>query len=292
MRPIPNTRNILRSKLWLALLLLTITGCKSLPKKRLKQFEAKLSYVVEHDTLKVSVANAIHCPLRVGATSKKEAIDSLLAKDFPLILSPLSDSILLYPISLSKEEVKIKFSATMGDPAQSISPSKISLPLPAGGKSKIIQGYQGKYSHNSTYSRYAIDFQMNIGDTICAVADAWVVGVIEGYTDGGSNRKWRDYANFITLYHPESKIYTQYVHLDHMGSLVSVGDKVLKGEAIGLSGMTGFTDREHLHFNVLRASEKGMSSLEIEFEEGYVGKDLKRGNWVKKPSKKAIQDKR
>lgn len=273
--------------LW-AISLVSVLACQPLPKKRLNQFETQLSYEVKGDSLYVSIGNSIHCPLRVGATSQNEEINSSLSEDFPLVLTPFADSLLTYPIKDTAQDINIRFSATMGDPAQNIQPSKISLPIKAGGKSKIIQGYKGNYSHNSTYSRYAIDFKMSIGDTIYAAENAWVVGVIEGYKHGGSNRKWRDYANFITLYHPESNIYTQYVHLDHMGSLVSVGDKVQKGEAIGISGMTGFTDQEHLHFNVLKPIEKGMASIEIEFEEGYLGKDLKRGHWVKKPIKKVI----
>lgn len=286
MRLNKNYPDIVVLKLLAGLFLVSIIACKPLPKKRLNQFENKLSYTIENDTLKVSAINPIRCRLRVRASSENEEIQALLAKDFPLVLLPMSDSIYRYPTSVKKEDVKIRLSVTMGDLNETINPQKISLPFLEGGKSYIIQGYKGKYSHNSDYSRYAIDFQLKIGDTICAVEDAWVVGVIEDYKYGGKNRKWRDYANFITLYHPASKIFTQYVHLDHKGSLVSVGDKVKQGDPIALAGMTGFTDREHLHFNVLKASEKGMSSIEIAFQEGYLGKELKRGMWVKKPKRK------
>lgn len=269
--------------LFVSLLVISSFACKPLPKQRLNQFDSKVFYEVKGDSLLVSVENPVHCPLRVGATSDDEEIQDFLSKDFPLVLPPLIDSLWVYPLADTGKEVKIRFSITMGDPAEAINPSLISLPIKAGSKAKIIQGYNGSYSHNSDYSRYAIDFNIQMGDTMYAVADAWVVGVIEGYKYGGSNRKWRDYANFITLYHPEMGLYTQYVHLDHMGSLVAVGDKVKQGDPVGISGMTGFTDVEHLHFNVLRATEKGMSSFEIEFEEGYKGKDLKKNMWVEKP---------
>ena len=77
-------------------------------------------------------------------------------------------------------------------------------------------------------------------------------------------------------------IYTQYVHLDHQGSLVEVGDKVQKGQAIGISGMTGFSSGEHLHFNVLRATEEGMASHPVNFEGGVEGSSLKKGQKIKK----------
>jgi murein DD-endopeptidase MepM/ murein hydrolase activator NlpD len=61
-----------------------------------------------------------------------------------------------------------------------------------------------------------------------------------------------NYANFINLYHPDKNVYTQYVHLRQNGSLVEVGDRVLAGHPIGISGATGWTSKPHLHFNVVR----------------------------------------
>ena len=77
-------------------------------------------------------------------------------------------------------------------------------------------------------------------------------------------------------------LYTQYVHLTHSGSLVTVGDRVKAEQAIGLSGKTGQTDIEYLHFNVLKPNSTGMESVPIEFEQGYKGVDLKKGDWIKK----------
>lgn len=77
-------------------------------------------------------------------------------------------------------------------------------------------------------------------------------------------------------------VYTQYVHLVHEGSFVEVGDSVQSNQVIGLSGKTGRTDIEHLHFNVLIPNKDGMESTEIEFLEGYLGVNLKRGDSVKK----------
>ena len=131
-------------------------------------------------------------------------------------------------------------------------------------------------------SKYALDFNLIEGDTICAAADGFVVGVIEDYTRGGRSKKWRDYANDITVFHPEMNLYTQYVHLMHKGSLVEVGDYVRSEQAIGLSGKTGQTDMEHLHFNVLKANNSDMQSEQINFKEGYKGIELKKGDWIKK----------
>lgn len=154
----------------------------------------------------------------------------------------------------------------------------MNLPFKRGYKYKIIQAYNGSFSHTSEYSKYALDFNLTEGDTICAAADSFVVGVIEGYTRGGRAKKWRDYTNYITVFHPEMNLYTQYVHLMHEGSFVEVGDYVKSEQAIGRSGKTGRTDIEHLHFNVLRANDSGMQSEQINFKEGYRGIDLKKGD--------------
>jgi len=157
------------------------------------------------------------------------------------------------------------------------------LPFPKNRSYKIIQGYNGSHSHNTDYSRYAIDFSLKINDTVCSAADGYVVGVIKDYKLGGTTEDWIDYSNYITIYHPKSGLFTQYVHLIKNGSFVKVGDTVTKGQPIGLSGMTGYTTVPHLHFNVLKPDKKeGLISTDIEFEEGYKGTELTENITVKK----------
>ena len=110
-----------------------------------------------------------------------------------------------------------------------------------------------------------------------------MVGVIKDYELSGTTKDWIDYANYITIYHSKSGLFTQYVHLIKNGSFVKVGDTVVKGQPIGLSGMTGYTTVPHLHFNVLIPDKKeGLVSTDIEFEEGYKGTELTENTTVKK----------
>ncbi|MEL6254784.1 MAG: M23 family metallopeptidase [Bacteroidota bacterium] len=269
------------STLILLTVLMLSVSCKPLPGKKLYQFSLNATYKLEGDSLKIDISNILACPLRLNAWSKSEIIDEVLDEDFPMIYPAFTDTSFSYYVGAMEQDFKIHFPSTYGDTAQEILDKKIAYPFPKGNEVLIIQAYNGAYSHNSDYSRYALDFELFVGDTITAVADAWVIGVIDGYMYGGKDRKWRPYSNFITLYHPESHIYTQYVHLKHKGSFVDVGDFVKKGQPIGLCGLTGFTDREHLHFNVLRPSKDGMESMKIEFENGVKGEDLKRGMKVK-----------
>ena len=74
----------------------------------------------------------------------------------------------------------------------------------------------------------------------------------DGWTPDEKLAYWINAQNaFIAIYHTQSGLYTQYVHLNHKGVLVKLGDYVKKGQPIGISGMTGFTTIEHLHFNVI-----------------------------------------
>ena len=149
---------------------------------------------------------------------------------------------------------------------------------------KIVQGFNGKFSHSSTYSKYAIDFSLKIGDTITSVDDGYVVGLIEKYKEFGTSKKWKenDRSNYITIYHPHSGLYSQYVHLNYNGGIIELGDYVEKGQPIGISGMTGYTTIEHLHFNVKIPTDKyGLISTEYEFENEIKASELKRDDVIK-----------
>lgn len=257
-------------------------ACKSVPKQTLYQTDIGLDYTISNDTLLIKTPNPLLTPIRVTASSKTESIDRVLKMDFPKTLPPKTDSSFVYIIPNISPKTKISFSASFGDLKRKIDLNKLSLPFPKGKTYKIIQGYNGQFSHQSTYSKHALDFNFIIGDTVTAADDGYVVGVIEGYKDGGNSKKWRDYANYITLYHAHSGIFTQYVHLVHNGSFVEVGDTVKMGEPIGLSGNTGFSSVEHLHFNVLVPGKSGFISFPIHFIEGYDGRELNKGMEVKK----------
>ncbi|MEM7370893.1 MAG: M23 family metallopeptidase [Bacteroidota bacterium] len=265
---------------WMTLLIIVVCsfGCQPLPKVQLRQFTFEREYKVEKDSLFIFLPNPLACPLRLSASSKQLAIQKVLDQHFPFILPANADTSFQGAlIDWTEGEAVISFRYVFGDPADTIISDTIALPFPKGKTYEIIQGYKGSFSHNSDYSRYAIDFNLQIGDTICAAADGSVVGVIEGYTYGGNSKRWRPYANFITLYHPQLGLFTQYVHLDHLGSFVAVGDAVQQGQAIGLSGETGFTSVEHLHFNVLKNTESSLSSTPVYFgKEGYPGEKMKR----------------
>lgn len=264
-------------------MVLTI-GCSKnhkLPQEKYFPFNYSAYYSYANDTLKVVVKNPLNCPLRISISAPDKSLLDLVAKFGTLTLKEKSDTIIKYYLNTQKEII-LKFDSKFGDLNKEIIKEKFSLPFPKNRSYKIIQGYNGSHSHNTVFSRYAIDFSLKINDTVCSAADGYVVGVIKDYEFGGTTLDWLDYSNYITIYHPKSGLFTEYAHLNKNGSFVKVGDTVTKGQPIGLSGMTGYTTVPHLHFNVLVPDRKGgLESIAIEFEEGYKGTELTENTIVK-----------
>ncbi|MCI4667671.1 MAG: M23 family metallopeptidase [Bacteroidia bacterium] len=271
--------------IWCVVFIFTLmigVGCRQVPRKKIPPFKVSSTYSFKADSLVVKVENEILCPIFLKASSEDSSLQALLNLRFPIFLKPLQDSTIVEPGFESFQEEKISFRYTLGDHRIAPEDTTISIPFPKGKAYKVIQGYHGSYSHSSSFSRYAVDFAMAVGDTITAAADGYVVGVIEDYKHGGRDRKWRPYANWVTVFHPDKNIFTQYVHLQYKGSLVEVGDTVKTNQPIAISGLTGFTSGPHLHFNVLKATEEGFVSIPCTYYKNIPGQRLTRGTLVRR----------
>ena len=102
---------------------------------------------------------------------------------------------------------------------------------------------------------------------LAAGADGIVVDVKENSNQGGVNRKYENFENFVEIRHGDE--YSYYGHLKKNGVLVKIGDKVRAGQLIGYSGATGWManiKEPHLHFMVGRYS---YNNLEIKFKKLY-----------------------
>lgn len=120
------------------------------------------------------------------------------------------------------------------------------LPYKEGASFRVIQGYFSKFTHKE---RAALDFNMNRGTNITAAREGVVVRVKEDGERGGLNKKYRPFGNNIVIQHADGSR-AGYWHLQHDGALVAVGDTVMKGQVIALSGKTGYAAVPHLHFLV------------------------------------------
>lgn len=273
---------------YIIILTILIAGCHSIdpPNERYNQFDlSAIKVSIRNDTLFCGLKNSLDCPLRFYISTSDSTVNKTLQSLHPITFRSKKDTLIMIRLnSHSSNLLQTTWGACLGDLDRKIDANKMSLPFLKGKSYTIVQGYNGQYSHHTDYSRYAIDFGMQINDTVCAADDGVVVGVIKDYTLGGNDKSWEDFANYITLYHPHSGLYTQYVHLKYKGSLVKVGDTVKQGQAIGLAGMTGFTSVPHLHFNVLIPCppKDGFRSIPIEFIEHYSGNSMKANDIVKK----------
>lgn len=277
-------------KIFYYTIILTIlfAGCQSIdiPNERYNQFDlSAIKVYIRNDTLFCGLKNSLDCPLRFYISTSDSSVNKTLHSLNPITFRSKKDTLIMIRLySNSSNQLQTSWRACMGDLDRKIDYNKMSLPFLKGKNYKIVQSYNGQYSHHTDYSRYAIDFGLQINDTICAADDGFAVGVIKDYKIGGNDKRLEEFANYITLYHPHSGLYTQYVHLKYNGSLVKVGDIVKKGQAIGLAGMTGFTSIAHLHFNVLIPCppKDGFKSIPIEFIEHYSGNSLRINDIVKK----------
>jgi len=261
-------------------------GCTSLsklPKEQYYEFTYRFDRKHEGDSVYFHLKNPLQCPVNVVLTN--DSLNPDMERLFGCVtLQPLQDTVLTIAYRSFNQSAKSKYVVRYGDLNREVIKNKIAYPFPRGKSYKVIQGYNGKFTHSNAYSQYAIDFNLLVGDTITSVDKGFVVGLIQDYKGHGKTKEWltHDKSNYLTIYHPHSGLYTQYVHLDHKGALVKLGDWVEQGQAIGISGMTGFTTTAHLHFNVkIPSAEKGLISTKIEFESGFKGENLKRNDIVK-----------
>ncbi len=120
------------------------------------------------------------------------------------------------------------------------------LPYPIGEAYTLVQGNCGSQDHINNI-RYAFDFAMPIGSVVTAAQDGNVFMFEEGVVDGDRtvNRH-----NILIIAHFNGT-FGRYLHLKQDGVLVELGQEVLRGDTIALSGDTGFVREPLLHFDVV-----------------------------------------
>ena len=130
--------------------------------------------------------------------------------------------------------------------------SEYILPYPAGEKYYISQGNCGLLSHMQNYSmgidmRYAYDFKMPIGSKVIAARSGIVINTEDFYSN--NTTKYEE-TNLVGIKHVDGTV-ALYFHFSPKGVLVNIGDKVSRGDLIGISGSSGMTgNSSHLHFEV------------------------------------------
>lgn len=135
------------------------------------------------------------------------------------------------------------------------------LPYEKGTSRRLVQSYYGTFSHKN---RAALDFKMKKGTKIIAARGGIVTRMEEKHNKGGTNKRYRDSANYIIITHTDGSR-AGYWHLQQDGVLVNIGDNVQPGQVIGLSGKTGYAATAHLHFLVWKSSGGRWQSIPTRF---------------------------
>jgi murein DD-endopeptidase MepM/ murein hydrolase activator NlpD len=94
--------------------------------------------------------------------------------------------------------------------------------------------------------QYAYDFLMPIGTPVAAARSGVVFLVEERFSDG-TRRAGEE--NYVNVLHEDGTL-AGYVHFTQNGALVAVGESVVQGQMIGISGDSGSSTEPHLHFHV------------------------------------------
>jgi murein DD-endopeptidase MepM/ murein hydrolase activator NlpD len=132
----------------------------------------------------------------------------------------------------------INHTLPVGKPIQGLSLSwpmvTFTITQPFGPTNVALEPPFGPYRHFHT----GIDIAAPLGTPVMAAADGLVVAVGHGTTG---------YGNFVVVAHGGG-VETLYGHL--LQTNVKVGDRVVRGEVIGLEGSTGFSTGPHVHFEV------------------------------------------
>lgn len=271
-----------KNSIVIALLLSVLYACNSvkLPQAKFNASPLGYSQQVVRDSLIIMVDNLLECPVRIVLN------DSSLNKRFEnkglVLLSPKEKKRTSIFLGDSKQ-YDLGANYMLGNAMSYPKETRLALPFQNGKKYTVVQGHNGNFSHKDGLSKLALDFDLKTGDTICAAASGFVVGLVDKYQYFGKDSSWKDYANFITLYHPETGLFTEYVHLKGKGALVAIGDFVNAGQPIALSGMTGWTTTPHLHFVAyFRNTSWKSEPVNVNFIEGYKAEALKSGDVVQK----------
>ena len=232
---------------------------------------------IEGDSLHIDVRNYLLVDAEVFLEVRDSIADLVRITPYSLVKArDTAYNILSIPLSMVPDSTVVltnyvSVKAIMGNPDDEPDDYRYALPFRKGKTVNVIQGFGGKFSHKTDKSRFAVDLDLAIGDTVYAARPGVVIRVREDFTERGG-RDMIDKANLINVLHEDGTI-AAYVHLDHNGALVEVGEQVELGQPIGISGFTGFTTTPHLHFVVRKARNE---SIHFRFE-GYNRKRIRSG---------------
>lgn len=254
--------------------------------------EVYLEKKVEQDSFVMYLLNESYMPLYVQVmVNENIPADSRALSDFILPAKSESEKVIIIPILNETDTTWLQkqnfadIRLQHGNPFEVKADNTYQYGIPFQRKKayRLIQGFNGEYSHQEPASRFALDFAMPVGEKICAAREGRVVKVKVDSRAGGPAPKYKGKDNHIVILHDDGTL-AYYVHLDYEGALVKEGEQVRKGQLLGFSGHTGYSTRPHLHFVIRQPTPEGPIAIPFRFEEYLdmnlkVGRKLRRRRW-------------
>jgi murein DD-endopeptidase MepM/ murein hydrolase activator NlpD len=122
------------------------------------------------------------------------------------------------------------------------------LPYPVGLSYAVAQGNCSGYGH-SGFWKFSYDFAMPMGTVVTAARGGLVFVAVESNPDTGPHDMTVP-PNLVLVRHDDSTV-AVYSHLMQGGVRVRVGERVIAGDTLALSGNSGYTGGfPHLHFSI------------------------------------------
>lgn len=161
----------------------------------------------------------------------------------------------------------LRYQAAPGDPdARHDDTTRYSVPFAHGTKFVLAQGFNGPFTHTGAQSRYAVDLGVEEGTPVLCAREGKVMMVEEDFFGAGLDKeKFGSRANHVRVLHDDGSMGV-YAHLKLESSKVQPGQRVRRGQVVGLSGNTGFSTGPHLHFAVQVNRNMELVSVPFRFE--------------------------
>jgi murein DD-endopeptidase MepM/ murein hydrolase activator NlpD len=143
---------------------------------------------------------------------------------------------------------------------------KYKLPFKAGLRIPCTEG-RNTGTHTGA-SRFGIDFAVPRGTQVLAAMDGTVVDFVKVHPNMPiGTRGSTDVDNIVRVRHVDGT-YATYGHLNPNSVQVTAGQKIQIGTILALSGNSGDTNGDHLHFVVEKVTDTSRESLEFDFYDG------------------------
>src|SRR5690606_12690475 len=235
-------------KLVLFLLFFGFSFCVGFSQQKI---DVNLTSLNTGNSYKLIATNNEYCPVSVQISFKFQNMKASTEQKIFLIPANSKD-FALTEISVidpsKKSSWTYEYFYNYGDALQTTYDLNYSYALPFKKDSsvKIVQGYNGKFSHQNEKS---LDFGLKIGEEVYAVREGIVVNAVSNNNKNCATKDCAKYNNYLLVYHSDGTFAT-YDHFKQNGIIVKKGDIISKNQLIGYSGNTGWSKGPHLHLSV------------------------------------------